>query len=117
MARFTTEVPAGAQAALEVEAAFQRIIDESETSFRAASEPASAKALLAAVFSAIDEASKLRIGLSASRFVDGDSVSWNVFLGVDTQMTVICSEIDYTEAAPEKIAAVILQCWDVEWDG
>jgi hypothetical protein len=71
--------------------------------------------LLGAIAGALAE-DHADVGLSANRIVCSGVVEWDVVLRVDHSKTVIDSEIDYRTQSADAIAAVILDCWDAEWD-
>ncbi len=116
MTKITTDVPADRQLSLSIEQQFLDMLDENEANFRAVSSPVSVRSLFRAAFAALDAADGPSVGLSARRSVDGDTIEWDVVLSVDHSSTVVCSEHDYTERAPEDVVAVILGCWDTAWD-
>lgn len=71
--------------------------------------------LLGAIAGALSE-DRADVGISARRIVNSGIVEWDVTLTINHSATIIDSEIDYRGKSPEEIAAVILDCWDREWD-
>lgn len=116
ISHFTSSVPADERRALQAEAAFQKIADEIEGNQRTMMTHENVKALFAAIHAEIDNTVEPCVGLSASRHVEGDKITWDICFGVDHSMTVICSENDYTAVVSEIVAKTIIQCWEAEWD-
>jgi hypothetical protein len=112
----STDVPKDVQIKLGIERHFDKLKHEMEENYRLASSDESLRSLIDAVSDALDEVSAPSVGLSANCTVKDGVYEWTVALAVDYQMTIIDSEVDYTQKADIEIAKVICNCWDKAWN-